>query len=361
MTKRVHNFSAGPAVLPLSVLESAQRDLVSYPGAGMSVMEMSHRSEPYEKIHASAQAQIRELMGISDDYAVLFIQGGASLQFSMVPMNLMRPAGKADYVITGSWSQLAAKEAQREGTVNIAGSSESRQFSRVPEPSELRLDPDAAYVHLTSNNTIFGTQWHALPNTGKVPLVVDMSSDIMSRPIDVNAHGLIYAGAQKNLGPAGVTLVIVRKDLLERAPKTLPTMLDYRTFASKDSMYNTPPCWSIYIVDLACKWLLDNGGLAAAEKRNQAKAKLVYDVLDKGGFYRGTVEPGSRSLMNIPFRLPSEALEKSFVSEATKLGLENLKGHRSVGGIRASIYNAMPIESVEALVAFMHDFAQRNA
>lgn len=361
MSNRVFNFSAGPAVLPLPVLETAQRELVNYPEAGMSVMEMSHRSAPYEKIHSNAQSRIRELMNIDDKYAILFLQGGASLQFSMVAMNLMHPSRKADYVVTGSWSKLAVKEAKREGIVNIAGTSEEQQFSRVPTVSELCFDAKADYVHLTSNNTIYGTQWHQLPSTGKVPLIVDMSSDIMSRPIDINAHGLIYAGAQKNLGPAGVTLVIVRKDLLERAPDTLPTMLNYRTFAEKDSLYNTPPCWSIYMVDLACKWLLDNGGLEAAAKRNRDKAQLIYDVLDQGDFYRGTVETSSRSLMNIPFRLPTEALEKQFVSEATQLGMQNLKGHRSVGGIRASIYNAMPREGIEALVTFMNDFASRNS
>jgi len=360
MSNRVFNFSAGPAVLPLSVLETAQRELVNYPDAGMSVMEMSHRSPPYEKIHRSAQARIRELMNINDDFTILFLQGGASLQFSMVAMNLMWPSRKADYIITGSWSKLALKEAKREGTINVAGSSEEQQFSCIPDIKTLTLDPNADYVHITSNNTIYGTQWHQLPSTGNVPLVADMSSDIMARPIDINAHGLIYAGAQKNLGPAGVTLVIVRKDLLERAPDSLPTMLNYRTFAAKDSLYNTPPCWSIYMVDLACKWLLDNGGLAAAAKRNNDKAQLIYDMLDQGDFYRGTVEKSSRSLMNVPFRLPNEDLEKKFVSEAAKLGMQNLKGHRSVGGIRASIYNAMPREGVEALVAFMKDFANRN-
>jgi phosphoserine aminotransferase len=361
MTHRIINFSAGPAVLPLEILEEAQRELVDYQGAGLSVMEMSHRSPQYDAIHKNAIASLRGLMGISDDYEVLFLQGGASLQFSMVPMNLMFPARKADYITTGAWSKKALKEALREGEARSAGSSEATGFDRIPEAADLDLDSEADFLHFTSNNTIFGTQWQTEPDAGKVPLVCDMSSDILSRPIDVNRYGMIYAGAQKNLGPAGVTLVILRKDLLERAPASLPSMLAYRTHADKNSMYNTPPCWAIYMVGLACQWLERQGGLAIMQRRNAQKAAKLYDVFDNGDFYRGTAQAASRSQMNIPFRLPSEELEARFLATAKEAGMTNLKGHRSVGGIRASIYNAMPPENVDTLVELMREFERTNS
>jgi phosphoserine aminotransferase len=354
--QRIFNFSAGPAVLPRPVLEEAQRDLVSLPGVGMSILEISHRSKAFESILHAAEADIRSLAGIGDDYAVLFLQGGASLQFSMVPMNLLPEGGSADYVVTGAWSQKAVKEAKRHGTVRIAATTEGGNFVRVPDASEISWDPNAAYAHVTSNNTIFGTQFQAMPDPGAVPLVCDASSDIFSRPIDVAKYGLIYAGAQKNLGPSGVTLVIVRKDLLARAPKSLPTMLSYATHAENESMYNTPPCFGIYILGLVAKWLKGLGGLAAIEAVNERKAAKLYAEIDRTGFYRGHAEAGSRSRMNVTFRLPSEALETEFVKASTAAGLDGLKGHRSVGGLRASIYNAFPEEGIDTLVAFMQEF-----
>jgi phosphoserine aminotransferase len=360
MTHRIINFSAGPAVLPLEILEEAQRELVDYQGAGLSVMEMSHRSPQYDAIHANAMASVRALMGIPDNYAVLFLQGGASLQFSMVPMNLMFPARKADYITTGAWSKKALQEACREGAARTAGSSEATGFDRIPAATELDLDGEADFLHFTSNNTIFGTQWQAEPDAGKVPIIADMSSDILSRPINVSRYGVIYAGAQKNLGPAGVTLVILRKDLLERVPASLPTMLSYRTHADKNSMYNTPPCWAIYMVGLACQWLERQGGLATMAKRNAQKAAKLYQVFDSGEFYRGTAQPASRSQMNVTFRLPSEELEARFLEATKEAGMTNLKGHRSVGGIRASIYNAMPPENVDTLVELMREFERVN-
>ena len=357
MTERIYNFSAGPAVLPLAVLEEAQRDLVSLPGVGMSVLEISHRSKAFDEIIQGCEANIRKLAGIPDNYHVLFLQGGASMQFSMVPMNLMPAGGKADYVITGSWSKKAVKEAQKIGqTAAVAASTESENFTRVPKQEELKLDPQAAYVHITTNETIHGVEWKYDPDTGGVPLVADASSDLFGRPINVGKYALIYSGAQKNLAPAGVTLVFIRDDVLARSPQSLPTMLDYNTHVKDKSLYNTPPVFSIYVMRLVMKWLLENGGLEAAERRNQEKAKLIYDAIDSSGFYRGHAEPGDRSLMNVTFRLPSEDLEKQFVSEATKAGLDGLKGHRSVGGIRASIYNAFPKEGVEALASFMKEF-----
>lgn len=360
MANRIFNFSAGPAVLPLSVLEEAQRNLVSLPGVGMSVLEISHRSKAFEAIIQAAEADIRKLAGITDDYHVLFLQGGASLQFSMVPMNLMAVGGKVDYILTGSWSKKAVKEAQKLGRVNVAGGTEQENFARIPRQEELKLDPEAAYVHLTTNNTIFGTQWKREPEVGNVPLVADASSDIFCRPINTEKYGLIYAGAQKNLGPAGVTLVIIRDDLLKRSPAGLPTMLDYNTHAREKSLYNTPPAFAIYIVGLVVKWLLNEGGLEAIARRNEEKAELVYDLIDSTDFYRGHAQPESRSLMNVTFRLPSEELEKQFISEATKAGLDGLKGHRSVGGIRASIYNAFPREGIDALASFMKEFARTH-
>jgi phosphoserine aminotransferase len=361
MTNRIFNFGAGPAVLPEPVLEEAQRDLMALPGLGMSVMEISHRSKTFEQIIQGCEADLRKLAGIPDGYHVLFLQGGASLQFSMVPMNLLPAAGRADYIVTGVWSQKAVDEARKVGTVNVAATTEADNFNRIPDQSELRLDPGAAYAHFTSNNTIYGTQWAREPEVGAVPLVCDASSDILSRPIDVGKYALIYAGAQKNLGPSGVTLVILRDDLLARSPRGLPIMLDYNTHAKEKSLYNTPPVFGIYIMRLVMKWMLSEGGLEAIGRRNEEKAKLLYDALDgSGGFYRPHAKPGGRSRMNVTFRLPSEDLESRFVSESKAARLDGLKGHRSVGGIRASIYNAFPKAGVEALVSFVEDFQRRN-
>ena len=356
MTHRIYNFSAGPAVLPLTVLEEAQRDLVELPGVGMSVLEVSHRSRAFDEIIQGCEADIRKLAGIPDNYHVLFLQGGASMQFSMVPMNLMPAGGKADYVSTGSWSKKAIKEAQRVGQVNVAASTEAENFIRVPRQDELKLDPQAAYVHITTNETIHGVEWKYDPETGGVPLVADASSDIFGRPINIQKYALVYSGAQKNLAPAGVTLVFIRDDMLARSPQGMPTMLDYNTHAKNQSLYNTPPVFAIYVMRLVMKWLVAEGGLEAAERRNQEKAKLLYDVIDASDFYRGHAQADCRSLMNVTFRLPSEDLEKQFVGEATRAGLDGLKGHRSVGGIRASIYNAFPKDGVEALAAFMNEF-----
>jgi len=358
--QRIYNFSAGPAVLPLPVLEEAQRDLVALPGVGMSVLEISHRSKTFEEILARAEADLRALGRIPSNYKVLFLQGGASLQFSMVPLNLMVEGKPADYIVTGGWAQKAVKEAKRVGAVNIAGSTESENFSRIPRQDELTLDPNAAYVHITTNNTLFGTQWKTEPRVGDVPLVADTSSDMFSRPIDVSKYGLIYAGAQKNLGPSGVTLVIIREDLLARSSKSLHTMLNYAVHAEGGSMYNTPPCFGIYLMGLVMKWALAEGGLDAIAARNQRKAARLYAEIDRTGFYRGTAAADSRSLMNVTFRLPSEELEKKFVKESTAAGLDGLKGHRSVGGMRASIYNAFPEAGIDALVDFMKEFERVN-
>ena len=342
------------------MLEEAQRNLLSLPGVGMSVLEISHRSPAFDEIIQGCEADIRKLANIPDNYHVLFLQGGASLQFSMVPMNLLPPGRSADYIVSGVWSQKAVKEAKRAGTVKIAGSTEADKFARIPEQRELTLSPDAAYVHMTSNNTIFGTEWHYLPEVGSVPLVSDTSSNMFSRPIDVAKHALIYAGAQKNLAPAGLTLVIVRDDLLKRTPATLATMLQYTVHAENKSLYNTPPVFAIYVMRLVMAWLLKRGGLAAVEKENIRKAEKVYTEIDRTGFYRGHARKESRSRMNLTFRLPTEELEKKFVKESTAAGLDGLKGHRSVGGLRASIYNAFPEAGVEALVEFMREFERRN-
>jgi phosphoserine aminotransferase len=358
--ERIFNFSAGPAVLPLPVLEEAQRDLIALPGVGMSVLEISHRSKAFDEIIQGAEADIRTLAGIPDDYAVLFLQGGASLQFSMVPMNLLTPGTTADYVITGVWSQKALKEAKRVGPTSVAATTESDNFTHVPAESDLRFSENPAYVHITSNNTIYGTQWRRIPDAGGRVLVNDASSDIFSQPIDVARHGLIYAGAQKNLAPAGLTLVIIRKDLLERSAASLPTMLSYKVHAENGSLYNTPPVFAIYVLRLVLKWLLNNGGLEAMAEHNARKANLLYAEIDRTGFYRGHSRPDSRSWMNVTFRLPTEDLEKQFVKESTAAGFDGLKGHRSVGGLRASIYNAFPQEGVEALVQFMREFERRN-
>jgi phosphoserine aminotransferase len=359
-TTRIHNFSAGPAVLPLEVLEQVQQDLLSLPGVGMSVLEISHRSKPFDDIIEGCEADIRKLASIPSDYHVLFLQGGASLQFSMVPMNLLPPGGSADYIVTGVWSERAVKEAKRVGAVKIAGSTEADKFTRVPKQQELTLDPQAAYVHMTTNNTIFGTQWHETPDTGSVPLVADTSSDMFSRPIAIRKFGLIYAGAQKNLAPAGATVVIVRDDLLKRAPSSLATMLQYSVHAENKSMYNTPPVFAIYVMRLVMAWLVKSGGLEAIEKVNIRKANKLYAAIDRTGFYRGHAAPDSRSRMNVTFRLPSEELEKKFIKESTAAGLDGLKGHRSVGGLRASIYNAFPEAGVDALVDFMQEFERKN-
>jgi phosphoserine aminotransferase len=360
MTERIFNFSAGPAVLPIPVLEEAQRDMLSLPGVGMSVMEISHRSKTFDEIHQRADAGLRQLLSVPDDYHVLFLQGGASLQFSMVPMNLLPKDGSADYVITGSWGKKALKEGKRSGVANVAATMADGGFTRIPGQDELNLDPKAAYVHITTNETIEGVQWKHEPVTGEVPIVADASSDILSHPIPVDKYGLIYAGAQKNMGPSGVTLVIIRDDLLKRIPDGLHTMLDYRTHVESKSLYNTPNTWGVYIVSLVCKWLSDKGGLSAMQRENEEKANLLYHTIDSTDFYRGHADPDSRSTMNVTFRLPSEELEKKFTSEATAKGLDGLKGHRSVGGIRASIYNAFPRKGVDALVEFMKEFERKN-
>ena len=358
--ERIFNFAAGPAILPVPVLEEAQRDLVALPGVGMSVMEISHRSKTFEDIIGAAEADMRALGKIPDNYKVLFLQGGASLQFSMVPMNLLTAGTTADYIITGDWAKKAMKEAKRAGATHVAASTEDGNFTRVPKQRELTLTSGAAYVHMTSNNTIHGTEWHWLPETGDVPLVCDASSDIYSRPIDVKKFGLIYAGAQKNLGPSGVTVVIVRQDLLARSSDALPTMLNLKVQAENGSMYNTPPTFGIYILRLVMKWLRSIGGLEAIHEINERKAALLYAELDRTKFWAPHADADSRSRMNVTFRLPSEALESKFTKEATAAGLDGLKGHRSVGGIRASIYNAFPEAGVKALVEFMREFERKN-
>ncbi|PID59772.1 MAG: 3-phosphoserine/phosphohydroxythreonine aminotransferase [Ignavibacteriae bacterium] len=361
MKKRIYNFSAGPAVLPESVLLEAQKELYSYKETGMSVMEMSHRSKDYDEIFKGAQNDLRKLLNINDDYDVLFLQGGATLQFSMVPMNLMLPGKKADYINTGAWSKKAIKEAKRVGEVNIAGTTESDNFTRIPKQNELNLTSDASYVHFTSNNTIFGTEFKSEPEVGNVPLVCDASSDILHKKIDVNKYALIYAGAQKNMGPSGTTLVIIRKDMLERSSDDLHTYLNYTTHTNKESLYNTPPTFAVYVLGLVFQDLLKNGGLDSMYQKNLDKANLLYDYMDStDGFYKGTAAKEDRSLMNVTFRLPSEELEKKLIAETTAAGFSGLKGHRSVGGLRASIYNAFPKKGVEDLVEFMKDFKNKN-
>jgi phosphoserine aminotransferase len=342
--------------MPLPVLEEAQRDLVALPGVGMSVMEISHRSKTFENLLAQAIDDIRTLSGLDASYKVLMLQGGASLQFSMAPMNLLGAGQAADYIDTGSWADKAIKEAKRVGTVNVTGSTRADNYNRIPTQQELKLTDGAAYVHITTNNTIEGTEWKTLPDAGEAPLVADASSDIFSGPMDFRRFGLIYAGAQKNLGPSGLTLVIMREDLLARSPDSLPTMLNYKVQSENNSLYNTPPTFGIYILSLTMKWLKSLGGLPGVAAINERKAGRLYAEIDRTGFYRGTAQKDSRSLMNVTFRLPSEELEKLFDKEATAAGLDGLKGHRSVGGMRASIYNAFPEEGVEALVQFMREF-----
>jgi phosphoserine aminotransferase len=360
---RVHNFSAGPAVMPLTVLEEIQRDIIALPGVGMSVLEISHRSKTFEDILAAAEADIRALAGIPANYKVLFLQGGASLQFTMVPMNLLGPGQTADYIDSGSWADKAIKEAKKVGTVNVAATTKSENYSRVPDQSELKLTPGAAYVHMTSNNTIEGTECKTLPDVGDLPLVSDTSSDMFSRPIDVGRHGLIYSGAQKNMGPAGVVVVIIRDDLVQRSAAqkaAMATMLNYSVHAENSSLYNTPPAFSIYALGLVMKWLLRQGGLKAVAVANERKAAKLYAEIDRTGFYRGTAHKNSRSLMNVTFRLATEDLEKLFIKDSTAAGLDGLKGHRAVGGMRASIYNAFPEEGINALVEFMRAFEAKH-
>jgi phosphoserine aminotransferase len=364
MTERVFNFSPGPATLPLPVLQEVQQNLLALPGVGASVLEISHRSKTFEEMIAQAEANIRALLSLPEEYHVLFLQGGASLQFSQVPMSFLRGTGRsADYIVTGSWAKRALAEAQREGAVRIVWDGKADNYSRVPKHGEYEIDPSAAYVHFTSNETIQGIQFPAEPEVGDVPLVCDASSDFLSRPIDVRRYGLIYAGAQKNVGPAGVTIVIIRQDMLEQVPDDLPTMLNYRVHAEHRSLYNTPPVFAVYVVMLVTRWLLENiGGLEQMHAINRQKAQLLYEAIDRSeGFYRGHAQPDSRSLMNVTWRLPSEELEAQFVKEAKEAGLHELKGHRSVGGIRASMYNAMPIEGVRTLVEFMEHFRQKHA
>lgn len=360
MTKRIYNFNPGPAILPEPVLEQARDNLLSLGDSGMGILEISHRSKEFEGIITTAEADVRTLLGLPDDYAVLFLQGGASLQFSMVPMNLLAAGQTADYLVTGSWAKKALAEAKKVGNVHVAATTESDNFNRLPAADEIKLSPGPAYVHFTSNNTIFGTQWASEPAVGDAPLVCDASSDIMSRPLDVRRYALTYAGAQKNLGPAGVTLVIIRRDLLERSADSLPTMMNYNKLVEGKSLYNTPPVFAVYILGLVCKWLLANGGLKAMEKTNRAKAGKIYQAIDRTGFYRGHSHPQSRSVMNITFRLPSAQLESAFIEQAAKQGLWGLKGHRSVGGCRASVYNAFPTDGVDALCAFMAEFEGKH-
>ena len=358
--ERIYNFSAGPAVIPVPVLEQARDEMLLLPGVGMSVMEISHRSKAFDEIIQGAETGLRDLLGIPKDYTVLFLQGGASLQFAMVPMNFLSLDGSADYIVTGSWGKKAVKEAQKFGNVDLAANMADGGFTRVPGADEIHLNPSAAYVHMTSNETIEGVEFKTEPEVGEVPLVADMSSNILSKPIPVEKYGLIYAGAQKNMGPSGVTVVIMREDLLPRVREGLATMLDYNTHAKNKSLYNTPNTWGIYILNLVCKWLTEKGGLDAMRQENEAKARLIYDAIDATDFYRGHADPDARSAMNVTFRLPSEDLEKKFASEATAAGMDGLKGHRSVGGIRASIYNAFPREGCEALVEFMKEFETKN-
>ncbi len=357
---RIHNFNAGPAALPLPVLEEIQESFLNFAGSGMSVTEISHRSKWFDDVINDAVARTKRILKLDDRFHVLFLQGGASLQFCMAPMNLLGADDSADYVNTGTWSTKAIKEAEIQGkSINVVASSEDRNFSYIPR--SIAFNAEAVYAHITSNNTIKGTQWAQFPETGGVPIVSDMSSDIFSRQLDVEKFGMIYAGAQKNMGPAGVCLVIIRDDLLARTPGEIPSMLRYTTYAEKNSMYNTPPCFAIYTVQLVLKWLEETiGGLGKMAALNHKKAGLIYDIIDQSGFYRGTAEKESRSLMNVTFRLPNTDLEKTFVAEATENGMGGLKGHRSVGGCRASIYNPTPLAAVAALVDFMKAFERKN-
>jgi phosphoserine aminotransferase len=356
---RIHNFNAGPAAIPLEVLKKAQSEMLDMAGAGMSVMEMSHRSKDFQAVIGGAEAGIRRLMHVPEDYAVLFLQGGASLQFAMVPMNLRRPGRSADYVDTGSWASKAIKEARITGATNVAWSGKAENYSRIPKTGELKLMPDAEYLHICTNETIGGIRWPQFPDV-QVPLVADVSSEILSRPIDVRRFAFIYAGAQKNLGPSGLAVVILKKELAERAPETVPFFLRYSTHLANGSMYNTPNTWGVYMLLRTCEWLESIGGVQAIEKINEEKAAMLYQVIDSSDFWLSPVEKESRSIMNVVWRLSNEALEEQFVSQAKQAGMVGLKGHRSVGGIRASIYNAVPQESVEALASFMKEFEKEN-
>ena len=358
--KRVYNFSAGPACLPIDVLEKAQCELTNYGQTGMSVMEMSHRSKDYQAIIDKAEADLRKIMNIPDQYKVLFLQGGASTQFAMVPLNLMSKHKKAYFINTGVWSKKAIAEAKRYGEVGVVASSEDKTFSYIPDFDAGMFADDADYVHMTTNNTIYGTRFTSVPDTNGLPLVSDMSSCILSEQIDVSQYGIIYAGAQKNIGPAGVTIVIIRDDLIGHAMEITPTMMNYKTYADNGSMFNTPPTFAIYMAGLVFEWIEENGGLAAMQKRNEEKAKILYDYLDTSGLFSGTVETKDRSLMNIPFVTGDKDLDAKFIAAAAKEGLVSLKGHRSVGGMRASIYNAMPIEGIKRLVEFMKEFEVCN-
>lgn len=361
MVTRVFNFSAGPAILPLPVLEKAQSELLSLGGIGMSVMEISHRSKYFAEIIFSAERNLRELLSIPESYKVLFMQGGASLQFSMIPLNFLNKVETADYIVTGAWGKKAIIEAQKCGNANAIFSSEGEGFKSVPSQEELNFSKSAKYVHYTSNETIEGVEFKYDPDGGGIPVVCDASSNILSKPVDIERHALVYAGAQKNMGPSGVTLVIIRDDLLAMVPENQHSSLDYRAIAKHGSMLNTPNTWGIYLLDLVTEWLKDQGGLSAIEKINKEKAQILYDAIDSSdGFYQGHADKNARSMMNVTFNLPSAELEKQFADEATKNGLDGLKGHRSVGGIRASIYNAFPREGVVALVEFMKDFSQKN-
>lgn len=358
---RIYNFSAGPAMLPEEVLKEAAEEMLDYRGCGMSVMEMSHRSKVYQQIIDEAEADLRKLVGIPDNYRVLFLQGGATLQFGMIPMNLMTVNKKADYINSGVWTKKAMQDAKFFGQVNVAGSSEDAQFKHVPDVHNLKLDPEADYVYMCDNNTIYGTKFKEYPDTGKVPLICDMSSCFLSEPIDVKKFGMIYAGAQKNVGPAGVTIIIIRDDLVERSKELpLPVYLRYAPHVENGSMYNTPPTYGIYICGKVFKWLLATGGLEKRKELNEAKAKILYDYLDSSSFYKPSVEKNSRSLMNVTFRTPSDELDVAFLEGAKKYKFTNLKGHRSTGGLRASIYNAMPIEGVKALVKYMKEFEEEH-
>jgi phosphoserine aminotransferase len=357
MTDRIYNFSAGPAVLPEPVLKQAQKDLWNLAGSGIGILEHSHRGKAFEKVLDQTERDCRDLGVIPDNYKVLFLQGGASQQFAMIPMNLLPRDRTADYLVTGVWAEKAVKEAKVYGTVHEAASGKSCNFSRIPTAQETKYSAQPVYVHFTTNNTIYGSQWTTEPTPpAGAPLIADASSDIFSRPIDVKRYGLIYAGAQKNLGPSGVVLVIIRNDLAEAGPKDLPTIFQYRTFVAERSLYNTPNTFAIYAMGLVFKWIKERGGLPAMADQNQRKAKLLYDYLDQSKMFRCNIEPGSRSLMNVCFRGPDEETENRFIAEATKRGFDGLKGHRSAGGMRASIYNAFPVEGVQALVEFMRDF-----
>ena len=360
-TERIYNFSAGPSMLPEPVLKQASAELLNYGGTGTSVMEMSHRSKDFLAIFEETKALLKEVMAVPDSHEILFLPGGATLQFSMIPMNLIGTSGKADYAVTGNFSNLAMKEAKKYGDIHVAANSADKNHTYIPGQGDLNLRPDAAYFHYCSNNTIYGTEWDYVPETGDVPLVCDMSSNILSKPVDVSKYGIIYAGAQKNMAPAGLAVVIIDKALLGRVPENLSPMLDYKVQVEKDSMHNTPPCYNIYMLGLVLKWIKAQGGLVGMQKKNEEKAKVLYDYLDSSKLFKACAEPAARSMMNVTFVTGNEELDAAFAKEATKRGLSNLKGHRNVGGMRASIYNAMPKEGLEALVAFMKEFEKENA